>query len=61
MIAPIRRATDTEYDWPSYGRLAGAYCTNPPNNPNVRKAIVRVIDSTRLSTRGLPKRWGAHG
>ena len=53
----IHAATDTEYDWPWYGRLAGAYFTSHPNNPNVRRGVFRVRDTTHLSTQGLPARW----
>src|SRR5215831_3187255 len=40
----IHSATDTEYEWPWYGKLAGAYFNGHPNNPNVRKGTFRVID-----------------
>jgi cytochrome c len=53
----IHAATDTEYEWPWYGRLAGAYFTSHPNNPNVRRGTFRVRDSAHVSTRGLPARW----
>jgi cytochrome c len=53
----IHSATDTEYDWPWYGRLAGAYFTSHPNNPNVRKGTFRVLDKTHPSTEALPDRW----
>ena len=53
----IHSATDTEYDWPWYGRLAGAYFTSHPNNPNVRKGSYRTLDTTHVSTRGLPARF----
>lgn len=53
----IHSATDTEYDWPWYGRLAGAYFNGHPNNPNVRKATFRVVDKNNPSTAGLPDRW----
>src|SRR6478752_10023942 len=53
----IHSATDTEYDWPWYGRLAGAYFNGHPNNPNVRKATYRVLDKSDPSTQGLPERW----
>ncbi|HET9387465.1 MAG TPA: ThuA domain-containing protein, partial [Gemmatimonadales bacterium] len=52
--AGIHSATDTEYDWPWYGRLAGAYFTSHPNNPNVRKGTYRTLDSTHVSTTGFP-------
>jgi cytochrome c len=53
----IHSATDSEYDWPWYGRLAGAYFNGHPNNPNVRKGSYRVIDSTHVSTKGMPARF----
>jgi cytochrome c len=45
----IHSATDTEYDWPWYGKLAGAYFTSHPLNPNVRKATSAC--STRRTSR----------
>jgi cytochrome c len=53
----IHSATDTEYDWPWYGRLAGAYFASHPNNPNVRRGTFRVLDKSHPSTEGLPDRW----
>ncbi|HMC54805.1 MAG TPA: ThuA domain-containing protein [Gemmatimonadaceae bacterium] len=53
----VHSATDTEYDWPWYNRLAGAYFSSHPGNPNVRKGTFRVIDATHPSTQGLPARW----
>ena len=53
----IHAATDTEYDWPWYGRLAGAYFAGHPNDPNVRKGTFRVLDKTHPATQGLPDRW----
>lgn len=53
----IHSATDTEYDWPWYGLLAGAYFTSHPNNPNVRDAAFRVLDTNHPATEGLPARW----
>ncbi|HEX6627574.1 MAG TPA: ThuA domain-containing protein, partial [Gemmatimonadaceae bacterium] len=53
----IHSATDTEYDWPWYGRLAGAYFNGHPNNPNVRKATFRVLDKNHVSTQGFPDTW----
>src|SRR6185437_13160743 len=50
----VHSATDTEYDWPWYGRLAGAYFNGHPGNPNVRRATYRVIDKTHVSTMGFP-------
>jgi cytochrome c len=53
----IHSATDTEYDWPWYGRLAGAYFAGHPNDPNVRRGVFRVLDKSHQSTEGLPDRW----
>src|SRR6266576_6551194 len=53
----VHSATDTEYDWPWYGRLAGAYFNGHPGNPNVRKGSYRLLDTTHLSTQGLPARF----
>lgn len=53
----IHSATDTEYEWPWYGRLAGAYFNGHPNNPNVRRGTFRVLDKSHPSTQGLPDRW----
>jgi cytochrome c len=53
----IHAATDTEYDWPWYNKLVGAYFLSHPSNSNVRKGTIDVIDTTHISTKGLPKRW----
>jgi cytochrome c len=53
----IHAAADTEYDWPWYNKLVGAYFLNHPNNPNVRSAAMNVVDTTHLATKGLPARW----
>ncbi len=53
----IHAAADTEYDWPWYNGLVGAYFLSHPNDPNVRKATIDVVDTTHQSTRGLPSRW----
>jgi len=52
--AGIHSATDTEYEWPWYGRLAGAWFNGHPNNPNVRTATYRVLDKSHPSTAGFP-------
>src|SRR5213594_888911 len=53
----VHAATDTEYDWPWYGRLAGAYFNGHPGNPNVRRGTFRVLDKSHPATEGLPDRW----
>ena len=50
----IHAATDTEFNWPWYGRMIGAYFVDHPNNPNVRKAEIQVIDAEHASTKMLP-------
>ena len=53
----VHSATDTEYDWPWYGRLAGAWFNGHPGNPNVRKGTYRTIDKSHVSTQGMPDRF----
>jgi cytochrome c len=53
----IHSATDTEYNWPWYGKLVGAYFKNHPNNPNVRDAEFFVTDKNHSSTDSLPERF----
>jgi cytochrome c len=56
-FAGIHSAADTEYGWPWYNKLVGAYFKSHPNNPNVRKATIDVVDQKHISTKHLPKRW----
>ena len=51
----IHSAADTEYTWPWYGRLVGAYFRDHPNGTPT--ATVQVEDTTDPSTAGLPARW----
>lgn len=47
----IHSASDTEYDWPWYGQLVGAYFDNhPPPQP----ATVRVVQPSHAAMGGLP-------
>ena len=50
----IHAATDTEYNWPWYNKLVGAYFLD---HPRVQKAIVQVKDKTFAATRSLPDKW----
>lgn len=50
----IHAAADTEYEWPWYNRLVGAYFMS---HPKTQEAIVRITDTTHVSTRGLPLEW----
>jgi type 1 glutamine amidotransferase len=53
----IHAASDTEYDWPWYGKLVGAYFTSHPNDPNVREAKMKVVNREHLSTSHLKETW----
>ncbi|MBC2839820.1 ThuA domain-containing protein [Robiginitalea sp. SC105] len=53
----IHSAADTEYEWPWYGRLVGAYFASHPHNPNVRPATIDITDSNHPATDSLPERW----
>jgi type 1 glutamine amidotransferase len=50
----IHSATDTEYDWPFYGQLVGAYFKQ---HPAVQPADVVVETSDHPATAPLPARW----
>ncbi len=49
----IHAATDTEYDWPWYGKLVGGYFESHPNDPNVREAKIDILTKTHSSTAHL--------
>lgn len=57
----IHAATDTEYHWGWYNRLAGAYFWNHPGmgdpHPNVQEGSINVTDRNHPSTRFLPEIW----
>ncbi len=50
----IHAATDTEYEWPWYNDLAGAYFTS---HPKIQEAVIDRVDSTFIATKHLPERW----
>jgi cytochrome c len=51
----IHAATDTEYDWPWYGKLAGAYFLDHPITPsNVQKGKFIVTEKNHWATKGMP-------
>lgn len=50
----IHAATDTEYDWPWYNKLVGAYFLSHPRNQN---AVINVVDKNHPSTSFLPDKW----
>src|SRR5688572_25549148 len=53
----IHAASDTEYDWPWYGKLVGAYFESHPNNPNVKKGEYFVVDKSHPASDSLPERF----
>ena len=53
--AGIHAASDTEYTWPWYGELVGAYFRNHP--PGTPAASIDITDGDEPSTTGLPTRW----
>ncbi len=53
----VHAATDTEYDWPWYGKLVGAQFSS---HPHIQDAVIRVEDRTHPSTRMLPAFWVRH-
>jgi len=53
----VHAAADTEYKWPWYNQLVGAYFKSHPNNPNIREAVVQRINLTHISLKMLPDRW----
>ena len=50
----VHAAADTEYSWPWYGELVGAYFNSHPANQNAK---VDVIDRTHPSTSHLQAAW----
>lgn len=53
----VHAAADTEYEWPWYNKLVGGYFKSHPNNPNVRKAVINVLNKDHMSTKSLPDKW----
>jgi type 1 glutamine amidotransferase len=49
-FAGVHGAADTEYDWPFYGDLVGAYFAS---HPAIQRAVVRVEDRAHPATTGL--------
>ncbi len=50
----IHAATDTEYGWPWYGKLAGAYFLDHPMPNNVQKGKYIVTMKNHWATKGMP-------
>jgi type 1 glutamine amidotransferase len=50
----VHSASDTEYEWPFYGELVGAYFAG---HPAIQPAVVQVEDRTHPATAALPAAW----
>jgi type 1 glutamine amidotransferase len=50
----VHAATDTEYDWPWYGKLVGAYFMT---HPQVQEATLEVVLPSDPAVAHLPFRW----
>jgi type 1 glutamine amidotransferase len=49
----VHAAADTEYDWPWYGNLVGAYFKS---HPHIQQADIIIEDHEHPATRHLPRR-----
>lgn len=50
----IHSATDTEYEWPWYNQLVGAYFKD---HPKIQEATLNIIDKNHVSTKHLDNHW----
>lgn len=50
----IHSATDTEYEWPWFGKLVGAYFLNHPEQAT---ATIKRVNSKHPSTKHLQEKW----
>lgn len=50
----VHAAADTEYTWPWYGKMVGAYFSS---HPKVQPAVQEVVDPNHPATAHLPARW----
>jgi len=50
----VHAASDTEYGWPWYGKLCGAYFVK---HPKIQEAVLVINDSTNIATKQLPHPW----
>ncbi len=53
----VHAAADTEYEWPWYGELVGAWFKSHPMDPNVREGVLQVVDADHPSAQGVPATW----
>ena len=50
----VHSAADTEYDWPFYGGLVGAYFAS---HPDIQSATIRIENQSHPATVALPRAW----
>ncbi|TDO24504.1 ThuA domain-containing protein [Pedobacter duraquae] len=50
----VHAATDTEYEWPWYGNLVGAYFVK---HPEQQEATLNVVNRKSIATKHLPEQW----
>ncbi len=50
----IHAASDTEFDWPFFGELVGAYFSE---HPDIQEATLEVEDATHPTMTGIPTTW----
>ena len=50
----VHSATDTEYDWPFYGALVGAYFAG---HPDIQTATIQIEDARTPAAASLPRAW----
>jgi len=50
----IHAAADCEYEWPWYGKLAGAWFLDHPNPNNIQKGKFYVADKNSFATKDMP-------
>ncbi len=53
----VHCAADTELKWQWYTGLVGAAFDNHPGNPNVRNAVLHVVDPSHPATEKIPAEW----
>lgn len=50
----VHSAADTEYDWPFYGALIGAYFSG---HPDIQNATIQIEDQAHPTVSSLPRMW----
>ena len=50
----VHSAADTEYDWPFYGALMGAYFSG---HPDIQNATIQIEDQGHPTVSSLPRTW----